>query len=125
MSIFGKKSGGGRRAAQREKLPLPAMVSTIENTAIAELLDLSSTGAKLKGLALPPEGEVLSLKLDCVRAFGQIAWRTADECGVHFDVPLAPFELARLRREVSVTSVIWGSVDERLAARDWHTGFAR
>jgi hypothetical protein len=30
-----------------------------------------------------------------------------------------------LRREVTVASMVWQSVDERLAARDWHYGVAR
>ena len=119
MIAFGKKFGGGRRTEAREKLPLPALVSTIENSIVAELVDLSSTGAKLRGSGVPATGAVVSLRLDCVRAFGTVAWSRGDECGISFDVSLASFELNRLRREVSVASVMWRSVDERIAARDW------
>jgi hypothetical protein len=125
MRIFGKKIGGGRRAASREKFPLPAVLSTVENSALAELVDLSMTGARLKGAHLPSPGAAVSLRLDCVHVFGTVAWLQEEECGISFDVPLANFEFARLRREVAVASVVWSSVDERIAARDWHYGVAR
>ncbi len=125
MREFGKKCGGGRRAAARESLPLPAVVSTIGNSVVAELVKLSSTGARLKGAHLPSPGAALSLRLDCVHVFGTIAWKTGEECGVAFDMPLSNLELNRLRREVKVASLVWRSVDERLAARDWWSGVAR
>lgn len=125
MRIFGKKIGGGRRSAAREELPLPAVVSTVDNSIVAEVVDLSATGARLKGTQLPSPGAVVSLKLDCVHAFGTVAWCRGEECGVAFEVPLASFELSRLRREVVVASVFWQSVDERLAARDCRYGVAR
>ena len=118
MRSFGKKVGGGRRSAAREKLPLPAIVSTLENNIVAELVDLSVTGARLRGEHLPSVAALVSLKLDCVHSFGTIAWVQNDECGVSFDAPLANSELGRLRREVRVASVAWRSVEERLAARD-------
>lgn len=102
MRIFGRKFGGGRRAAVREKLPLAALVSTIENSVLAEIIDLSSTGARLRGIDLPPVGSALSLRLDCIPAFGNVVWSTEAECGVEFDTKLSNFELARLRREVKV-----------------------
>ena len=125
MQIFGKKIGGGRRTAARERLPLPAVISTSENSVVAELVDLSRTCARLRGEHLPPAGATLSLRLECVRAFGTVAWSTELECGVAFDSELSRFELNRLRREVTVAAVIWNSVDERLAARDWRYGVAR
>lgn len=125
MRTFGRMFGGGRRATAREELPLPAVVSTVENSLVAELVDLSATGARLKGTHLPARGAVISLKLDCVHAFGTVVWSSGDECGVCFDLPLAPFEFSRLRREVKIASVMWRNVDERLAARDWQFGVAR
>lgn len=125
MRVFGRKFGGGRRTAAREKLPLPAVVSTIENSVVAELVDLSSTGARLKGHHLPGTGATISLRLDCVHTFGAVVWSTEMECGVLFDAELSSFELNRLRREVKVAAVVWNSVDERLAARDWRYGVAR
>jgi len=125
MPMFGKRIGGGRRRASREKLPLPAMLSTIDNYHMAMVVDLSDTGARVKGDKLPSSGLPISIKLDCVRAFGVVAWSTGTECGVAFDEPLSKFEFERLRREVKLASLSWRSVDEKLASEDWATGIAR
>lgn len=125
MPLFGKRIGGGRHGASREKLPRPAMLSTIENCDTAMVIDLFATGARLRGDKLPPLDEVVSIKLDCVRAFGVVAWLSGDECGVRFDDPLSKFEFERLRREVKLASLAWHSLDERVAQDDWASGMAR
>ena len=125
MPMFGKRIGGGRRGASREKLPMPAMLSTIDNYHMTTVVDLSSSGARMRGDKLPPVGFSVVLKLDCVRAFGVVVWSTGGECGVAFDDPLSKFELERLRREVKLASLAWRSVDEKLACEDWTSGIAR
>lgn len=125
MPLFGKRIGGGRRGASRERLRLPAMLSTIENYHMALVMDLSATGARLRGDNLPPVEEIVSIKLDCVRAFGVVAWSNANECGIRFDDPLSKFELERLRREVKLAALAWRTLDERLAQDDWVSGMAR
>lgn len=125
MPLFGKRIGGGRRGASREKLPMPAMLSTIENFHMAMVVDLSDTAARLQGDNLPPVDEVVSIKLDCVRTFGVVAWSTGGECGVRFDEPLTKFEFERLRREVRLASLAWRTVHERLALDGWASGMAR
>ena len=104
---------------------MPAMLSTIESYHVAMVIDLSDTGARLRGDSLPPVGEVVSVKLDCVRAFGVVAWATVEECGVRFDDPLTKFEFERLKREVKLASLAWRSLDERLAEDDCVSGMAR
>ena len=125
MSIFGKRVGGGRRSASREQLPLPAVVSTINERHGVELVDLSATGARLRGPDLPPAGEALWVKIDTLSRFGLVAWSDADECGIAFDVPVRGHELARLRNEVHTATLVAGSVQKMLALQDWQTGFAR
>jgi hypothetical protein len=124
-TTFGKRSGGGRRAASREKLPLPAVVSTLRESITAEIIDVSSTGVRLKGSHLPEAGSLVSLKLDKIEEFGTVAWSNEEMCGVSFDEPLSSTQLGELRREVTIASMRWRSVDERLAARDWRYGAAR
>jgi PilZ domain-containing protein len=124
MRKFGKARGGGRRRAQREAMPRPAVVSTLRDSRVAVLVDLSATGARLGGRGLPPCGEVLSLKIDCVRAFGSIAWTSEAECGVEFDVPLPSFEVDRLRRDMTNATLTY-SLDEKLAVDDWAAGVGR
>lgn len=125
MTEFGRRSGGGRRIEAREKLPLPAVVSTLRESITAEVIDLSLTGVRFKGSHLPAPGAFVSLRIDKLDAYGTVAWCTDELCGVEFDVPLSTVELNQLRREVNIASVVWRSVDERLAARDWRHGVAR
>jgi len=125
MSTFGRQSGGGRRIAAREKLPLPAVVSTLRESITAEIVDVSATGVRLKGSHLPAVDALVSLKLDKVEEFGTVVWCAGTQCGIAFDEPLSSGDLAQLRREMKIASAVWRSVDERLAARDWRYGAAR
>jgi hypothetical protein len=124
MRKFGKSRGGGRRRAPREALPMPAVVSTIRTNRLAVLVDVSATGAKLGGSGLPNPGEALSLKIDCVRTFGIVAWSEDGHCGVEFDPPLPSFEVDRLRRNMTNATLTY-SLDERIAMDDWAGGVAR
>lgn len=125
MTAFGKCGGGGRRRASREELPLAAVVGTTKENRVMVLVDLSTTGARLRGPALPHAGEALTLKIDCVRAFGLVAWSEHGECGVEFDAPILPFEVDRLRCEAKLATLTCGSVEQRMALDDWVTGMAR
>jgi hypothetical protein len=125
MGLFGKSGGGGRRQASRETLRMPALVSTVELTRMAVLADVSATGARLRGSGLPSAGESVSLRMDCVRAFGIVAWSEAGQCGVEFDPPLPEFEVERLRREVKVATLTSAGLEATLALQDWSSGFAR
>lgn len=125
MGLFGRSSGGGRRRASRKTLPMPALVSTVQQTRMAVLVDLSATGARLRGSGLPRPEDAVSLRMDCVRAFGIVAWSEAGECGVAFDPPLPDFEVERLRREVKVATLTSDGLEETLALQDWSSGVAR
>jgi|tagenome__1003787_1003787.scaffolds.fasta_scaffold20989739_2 hypothetical protein len=125
MKSFGKCKGGGRRRAAREVLPMAALVNTLEKTWITVLLDVSATGARLRGFDLPAAGEALLVTMDCVRAFGIVAWSEHDECGVQFDPPLPVFEVDRLRREVKVATLTLNVAEEQRAIHAWATGMAR
>ena len=100
MRMFGRSIGGGRRHSPREALPIAATVSSLHETREASVVDLSATGARLRGVRLPDEGEPVSLWMETVRVFGAVAWVRGKECGVEFDPPLPGFEVERLKREV-------------------------
>lgn len=125
MRMFGKSKGGGRRSAQREWLPLPAVVSTVQDNEVATLIDLSSSGARIRGARLPQQGEALHLSIDGHRAFGVVAWAEQGECGVEFDTPMPWFEVDRLKREFKTATMTCRSVEERIAIEDWASGLAR
>lgn len=125
MGMFGKSNGGGRRHALRENVPMPALVSTVQDTRVAVLVNLSNSGARLSGANLPPASESISLKIDCVRVFGIVAWSEDGQCGVEFDAPLPEFEVDRLKRQMGHATLTVHNLDERLAADEWTMGSAR
>lgn len=125
MRTFGKCAGGGRRSAGRTAIPLAAILTTLRRSWCAALVDLSCTGARLRGAGLPPNGEVLEIKIESVRTFGTVIWSKGDQCGLRFDEPLMPSEVERLRREGTAENLRRLSVDERLALEDWLFGAAR
>lgn len=125
MRSFGKAVGGGRRRASREALPMAALVSRVEPRQVAVLVDFSMTGARLRGSGLPPVGEPVSVRIDCVRAYGTVAWAEDDLCGVAFDAPLPRFEIERLKRDARSATLSFGSTDARVAVDDWVNGLTQ
>lgn len=106
MRSFGKAMGGDRRRASREPLPTVATVSKVEQRQIAVLIDFSSTGARLRGTALPPQGEAVEVAIETVKTRGTVAWAGEGLCGVAFDAPLPRFEVERLKRELATIATI-------------------
>ena len=124
---FGKRIDGpqGRRRAPRERLVLAAAVGTVGSSSPATLRDVSATGARLVGDSLPPEGHQLLIRAAGLTIFGDVAWRTEQGCGVAFDEPLPDWQIALLRREGRTLQFKLMTPDERQAAEDWASGFAR
>ena len=123
MSCFGKRKGGGRRSAARLSAPLVAVVTTFRESRSAVLVDVSSTGAKLRGRNLPAVSEDLFVTIDGTMAFGTVAWEEGDERGVAFDEPLRPGDEERLREKVAHSRGL--SPEFRHAFEDWTQGLAR
>ena len=123
MSTFGKRNGGGRRSAARLSAPLIAVVTTFRESRSAVLVDVSATGAKLRGRDLPAVSEELFVTIDGTICFGSIAWEQGDERGVAFDEPLLPKDEARLRDRVAQARGL--SPEFRHAFEDWAQGLAR
>lgn len=123
MNEFGKRQGGGRRTAPREETPLFAVFSTVSRSDRALVVDVSATGARLRGDHLPPCGESLELSIERARAFGTVMWSEGRECGIAFDEPMSAAEVLSLRDRVSAL----GGLPPQLkgALDDWMTGFAR
>ena len=123
MAVFGKRMGGGRRSAARREGPLIAVLTTLKGSHSAVLADISATGARLRAAQLPDMGEVLTLRIDAVEAFGAVIWVEADECGIAFDRPLAPDEEQLLRQKVAETHGL--PPDIKAAYDSWVLGCAR
>lgn len=122
---FGRRAGGGRRKAPREPVQVQAIVATVTWSTPLVLLDISKTGARLRGSDLPRLLEEVMVGAGRVRAFGTVVWREGDECGVAFDNPVDGLCVYDLRRETTFVSVTARSLEEKLAAEDWLSGMAR
>jgi len=123
MMTFGKRIGGGRRADGRISAPLMAILTTRAKRHVAELIDISATGARLRGNDLPAHGDEVLLAVDRVQAFSVVCWHDADDCGLQFDEPLSQDALVDVRREVAEATGI--PVGMRAALDDWVSGTAR
>jgi hypothetical protein len=123
MHKFGKKQGGGRRCAAREEAPLTAVFTTITYSHSALLVDVSCTGARLRGDYLPSKGEEIMLSVENLRAFGIVVWSRRGECGVRFELPLEPLDIHDLRQKVRERAGLPREL--RDALEDWSAGLAR
>ena len=123
MNAFGKCHGGGRRGAQRATAPLIAVFTTLAESHSALVVDVSSTGVRLRGDRLPKMGEGIVVTIEKVRAFGTVAWSDHGECGVEFDPPLSPNDEQTLKRLVSTTRTL--PPDVKAAFDSWVLGCGR
>ena len=125
MQSFGKQSGGGRRKSKRVDAPLPAVVTSLVTTHTAILVDVSTTGARLRGDSLPGVGEGVLIRVDSADAFGTVSWAEGDERGVQFEAPLTAHQVSLLHHSGIVACVSNLSPEERFALADWTSGLAR
>ena len=117
---FGKSSGGGRRAAPREAAPLLAIYTTVTSSHSAFLVDVSSTGARLRTPDLPEQGDDLFVTIGKIKIFGRVAWAREGDFAVIFEEPLDGEELQLLRD--NVRSGFGLPPDVQAAIDDWVLG---
>ncbi len=123
MTAFGKYSGGGRRDDTRAVAPLCALQTTISENYEVVLVDISATGARLKGIKLPRLGVDLNLAVCRLKAFGTVRWQNQDECGLQFFEPLRQVEVIEVRREAANGAGLPPAM--RAVMEDWVLGIAR
>lgn len=123
MSKFGKSNGGGRRSAARMAVPLTAVITTLHESRSAILVDVSATGARLRGPNILRSDEELFLTVDGIVIFGTVAWAKNDECGVAFDSQLEASTEKRLRHKVVQAEGL--PPELKAAFDDWSVGIAR
>jgi hypothetical protein len=127
MSTFGKRIdgvNGGRGDSRRPVLVAAAMIA-LPRSGPATVVNVSCTGARLRGRALPQLGEDALIKVRRVEAFGRIVWNHDDLCGMHFDCPLSQQELQILEQQTEAVLITRLTPEEALALEDWSTGMAR
>ena len=123
MNSFGRCGGGGRRRAARASTPLIALITTVANAHSAILVDLSPTGARVRGEDLPETADELMFAVEKVRAFGKVAWNAGGECGIEFDGPLPPADVHAVRQAAAATAGLGAEL--KAAMDDWAVGLAR
>lgn len=125
LGNFGKRGGGGRRRSKREPTPMYAVVQTAGSYHSAVVVDISVTGVRIAGEGLPATGSLTAVKIDKLRAFGEVVWRAADECGINFDVPLGRSDVLFLKSAACSAEQAGLSLDERTALEQWTMGILR
>ncbi len=125
MAVFGKRIGGGRRRADRTQSVLPALVTTVTGSRSAVLLDVSSTGAKVKGTDLPEAGGFVKFKVEGTEVYATVQWCDGEMCGIAFETALTAFQVDHVRREADQARFTEVSISGRLAMQDWAVGIAR
>ena len=88
-----------------------------------EVVNLSATGAKLRGAMIPPVGKQAMFRLEHFQVLCKILWSKDNLCGVRFDEVIPPRVLAHLKNAGTATL---GTLtpDEQQAAEEWTNGEA-
>ena len=120
---FGKQGGGGRRGAPREAAPLLAIYTTVTASHEAVLVDVSSSGARLRGPNIPETGDELVVTVEHIKAFGTVVRVEGHEFGIAFDGPLSTEDLTILRNKVKQGAGF--SPEEKAAIDGWVLGVDR
>ena len=125
--VFGNridKPGGLRRAVRDEVMIRAGMMTTTDSVGV-DLLDLSKSGARLRGDNLPGPGQDVIVLLGRLEVFGSIVWQDEDQCGVHFDVQLSERAVSIVEAERGPSTLYGIGGEDLLAASEWFNGLAR
>ena len=115
----------GRRSNPRAVIGLRTTTEMLSGRSEATLLNLSAAGAQLKGEALPALGKDVLVRCGPMEVFGTVVWEEKHRCGIQFDEPITPKEVAELRRTAAAADYSTADGDEMRAAQDWLNGLAR
>jgi hypothetical protein len=127
MGNFGKRMDGpgGRRVAPREQVLLSAAMLTLSSSRTVTLLDVSTTGARMKTSEELFLGQEVWLKINPSDIFGTVAWTEGDQCGILFDDPITEDTVAGIEGRGRVVMIAGLSQDEQFCAEDWQYGMLR
>ena len=117
---FGKCGGGGRRGAPREAAPLLAVYTTVTESHEVVVVDVSDSGARLRGPQIPEVKDELFVSIGTIKAFGRVALVDRPEFGMAFDPPLHAADLEALREQVKEGAGL--SPEVKAAIEVWVSG---
>jgi hypothetical protein len=81
---------------------LPASIVTMSAYQYPELLNISRTGAKLRGDHPPSKGTTALFRVGQLQVLSRVIWSTSDQCGVRFDEPISSGVLKQIQLEGAV-----------------------
>ena len=111
-----------RRRSPRASVLLPASVVTMSAYQYLELLNLSATGAKLRGPDVPAPGKTAMFRLDHFQVLCKVVWAKDDLCGVRFEEILPPRVLAHFRESGNTSKLGMLTPNEEQAEEEWTNG---
>ncbi len=88
-----------------------------------DLVNLSATGAKLRGATIPAVGKQAMFRLDHFQVLCKVLWVKDNLCGIRFDEVIPPRLLARFK-EAGTATVGMLTPEEQQAAEEWTNGGA-
>jgi hypothetical protein len=89
-----------------------------------DLVNLSATGAKLRGAMVPETGKPAIFRLDHVQVLCKVIWAKGELCGVRFDELIPPRVLSHLLEVGSTSKLGLLTPDEQQAGEEWTIGNA-
>lgn len=97
MRMFGTYQASRRRSVPRTQAPSTVVLSVPAGDYVAALVDISRTGARLRGDVLPLAGQRVTFRAQNVHVAADVVWHELGACAVEFDMPIAACEVQRLR----------------------------
>ena len=88
-----------------------------------DLVNLSATGAKLRGTTIPAVGKQAMFRLDHYQVLCKVLWSKDNLCGVRFDEVIPPRVLEHFK-EAGTATIGMLTPDEQQAAEEWTNGEA-
>ena len=76
------------RGGRRSNVFLTATLVMARGSVAVRVRNISVRGALIDGADLPPEGAPVDLRRGSLIAHGEIAWHSADQCGIRFDADI-------------------------------------
>lgn len=100
-----------------------AVYTTVTKSHEAVLVDVSSSGARLRGPVLPEVGDELFVTVEHIKAFGKVVRVEEPEFAIEFDETLLSEDLDTLRNKVKQGAGF--SPEEKAAIDGWVLGVDR
>ena len=100
-----------------------AVYTTVTKSHEVVLVDVSSSGARLRGPILPEIDDELLVSVEHIKAFGKVVRIEEREFAIEFDQPLLSEDLTILRNKVKQGAGF--SPEEKAAIDGWVLGVER